>query len=62
MVLIIYFLTTQFFKSLFNLNLIIPQWETNFKNPATTQFYNTNKIEKEVAYLEITKAKQWKQM
>jgi hypothetical protein len=44
----------------FNLNLILPIWEINFKNPATTQFYNTNKIEKEVAYLEITKAKQWK--
>ena len=43
----------------FNLNLIIPEWETNNKNPATTQFYNTQRIEKEVAYLELTKAKQW---
>ena len=43
-----------------NLNIIIPEWEINFKNPATTHFKNTNKVEKELAYLEITKAKQWK--
>jgi len=44
----------------FNLNMIFPIWELNTKNPATTQFYNTQRIEKEVTYLEITKAKQWK--
>ena len=36
------------------------RFEINNKNPATTQFYNTQRIEKEVAYLELTKAKQWK--
>jgi hypothetical protein len=44
----------------FNLNIIVPEWEINFKNPATTQFYNTNRVSKEVTYLEITKSKQWK--
>jgi hypothetical protein len=43
-----------------NLNLIQPIWETNFKNPATTQFGNTQRIEKEVSYLEIIKARKWK--
>ena len=43
-----------------NLNKIDPIWEINFKNPATTQFNNNNKISKEVSYLEIEKAKQWK--
>jgi len=43
-----------------NLNKIDPIWEVNFKNPATTQFNNNNKISKEVSYLEIEKAKQWK--
>jgi len=33
--------------------LIKPIWETNNKNPATTQFANTNRIEKEVTYLNI---------
>ncbi|CAB4136500.1 hypothetical protein UFOVP309_19 [uncultured Caudovirales phage] len=42
----------------FNLHLILPDWELNSRNPATTQFGNTQKIEKEVTYLEITKAKQ----
>jgi len=40
----------------FNLHKIEPTFETNTKNPATTQFYNTQRIEKEVAYLEINKA------
>lgn len=44
----------------FNLNMIIPDWEINCKNPATTHFNNTDKIEKEVAYLNLTQAKQWK--
>ena len=46
----------------FYLNLITPVWETNNKNPVTTQFYNNEKIEKEVTYLDLTQAKQWKQM
>jgi len=40
----------------FNLNLIQPKWEINKKNPATTHFKNNEKVEKEVAYLEISKA------
>ena len=40
----------------FNLHRITPTFETNTKNPATTQFYNTQRIEKEVAYLEINQA------
>ena len=42
----------------FNLHLIEPHWEINNKNPATTYFNNREKIDKEVTYLEITKAKQ----
>ena len=40
----------------FNLHKINPTFEINNKNPATTQFYNTQRIEKEVAYLEINQA------
>ena len=40
---------------LWNLLEINPTWETNFRNPATTQFGNTNRISKEVTYLEIQK-------
>ena len=40
----------------FNLHKIEPTFEINNKNPATTQFYNTQRIEKEVAYLEINQA------
>jgi len=40
----------------FNLKLVSPNWEINSKNPATTYFRNTKNIEKEVAYLEISKA------
>jgi hypothetical protein len=36
-----------------NLLQIKPDWETNFRNPATTHFANTNKISKEVTYLTI---------
>lgn len=43
---------------LFNLYLIEPDWEVNNKNPATTQFSNTQRIEKEVTYLNIKNAKQ----
>jgi hypothetical protein len=39
----------------FNLYLIKPIWETNNKNPATTQFTNNNRVEKEVTYLNINK-------
>ncbi len=42
---------------LFNLHLIQPDWEVNSKNPATTHFANNEKIEKEVTYLNINKAK-----
>jgi hypothetical protein len=42
----------------FNLHLIEPVWEINNKNPATTYFNNRKKIEKEVTYLHIEKAKQ----
>ncbi len=40
----------------FNLNKICPTFEVNNKNPATTQFYNNNRVEKEVTYLEINEA------
>ena len=40
----------------FNLNKIYPTFEVNNKNPATTQFYNNNRVEKEVTYLEINEA------
>jgi hypothetical protein len=40
----------------FNLHKINPTFEINNKNPATTQFYNTQRIEKEVTYLEINQA------
>lgn len=40
----------------FNLHNIYPTFEINKKNPATTQFYNTQRIEKEVTYLEINQA------
>jgi hypothetical protein len=36
-----------------NLLQIEPDWETNFRNPATTQFSNTNRVSKEVTYLRI---------
>lgn len=41
---------------LFNLYLIKPVWEVNSMNPATTQFANTQKIEKEVTYLNINES------
>lgn len=41
----------------FNLNLVKPIWEINNKNPATTYFRNNEKIDKEVAYLQISQAK-----
>lgn len=45
----------------FNLNLINPNWEFNDKNPATTYWNKKEKIFKEVAYLEISQAKElWK--
>lgn len=46
----------------FNLNLIQPNWEINNKNPATTYFRNTEKVSKEVAYLEISKAKKYERL
>ena len=39
---------------LFNLLFIKRDWETNYLNPATTQFANTNRIAKEVTYLKVT--------
>ena len=56
----VYINSTPFGIYSFNLHTIQPDWECNFKNPATTQFFNTNRIEKEVTYLEINKAKKWK--
>lgn len=46
----------------FNLNLIQPNWEINNKNPATTYFRNTEKVDKEVAYLEISKANKYERL
>jgi hypothetical protein len=42
----------------FNLLKILPIWEINYLNPATTQFTNTNRIAKEVTYLQIKLAEQ----
>jgi hypothetical protein len=44
----------------FNLYFIKKDWETNFLNPATTQFANTNRIAKEVTYLKTTDGKKLK--
>ena len=41
---------------LFNLLLVEPVWEINHRNPATTDFSNTQRVAKEVAYLCINKA------
>ena len=41
----------------FNLYFIKKVWETNYLNPATTQFANTNRIAKEVTYLKTTEGK-----
>ena len=42
----------------FNLLKVFPIWEINYLNPATTQFTNTNRIAKEVTYLQIKLAEQ----
>jgi hypothetical protein len=42
----------------FNLFWITPEWEVNRRNPATTQFANGARVEKEVAYLSIKEAKE----
>lgn len=36
-----------------NLLKVEPEWEINFRNPATTHFSNNNKVQKEVTYLRI---------
>ena len=41
----------------YNLFLSDPEWELNCKNPATTQFNNTTKVDKVVAYIHTEKAK-----
>ena len=41
----------------FNLFWIEPDWEINRRNPATTEFANGSRVEKEVAYLSIEEAK-----
>ena len=41
---------------LWSLYLIKPKWETNYLNPATTQFGNRNRVPKEVTYLCIKDA------
>lgn len=40
----------------FNLFWIEPDWEINRRNPATTEFANGARVEKEVAYLDIKEA------
>jgi len=35
----------------YNLLCVSPEWEVNRRNPATTQFANGARVEKEVAYL-----------
>lgn len=37
----------------FNLRTINVKWITNSLNPATTEFINNNKVQKEVAYINI---------
>lgn len=46
----------------FNLYLVQPDWEINNKNPATTYFSNYEKIEKEVAYLQISQAYKYEKL
>ena len=38
---------------LFNLFWVSPEWEINRRNPATTEFANGARVEKEVAYLSV---------
>ena len=40
----------------FNLFWVSPEWEINRRNPATTEFANGARVEKEVAYLNIKHA------
>lgn len=40
----------------YNLFLSEPEWEVNCKNPATTNFDNTTRVNKIVAYIHIDKA------
>lgn len=40
----------------FNLYTVEPEWEVNYKNPATTHFNNRRKVAKEVAYLNVIDA------
>lgn len=49
----IYICSTPSGVFLFNLFWISPEWEINRRNPATTQFANGARVEKEVAYLDI---------
>lgn len=42
----------------FNLLAIKLEWEVNHKNPATTTFGNTNRVAKEVAYININQGVQ----
>ena len=37
----------------FELLKVTPTWETNWRNPKTTQFSNTSRVPKEVSYLPI---------
>tara|TARA_A100000171_G_scaffold297_1_gene478 strand:- start:2560 stop:2955 length:396 start_codon:yes stop_codon:yes gene_type:complete len=41
---------------LFNLFWVSPEWEINRRNPATTEFANGARVEKEVAYLSVKEA------
>lgn len=42
----------------FRLNNLNLSWETNTKNPATSEFSNRLRVEKTVAYIPITEAKE----
>jgi|TARA_R110002020_G_scaffold48945_1_gene139779 hypothetical protein len=42
---------------LFNLFWVSPNWEINRRNPATTEFGNRARVEKEVAYLNIKESR-----
>ena len=47
----IYICSTPMGVFAYNLLCISPEWEVNRRNPATTQFANGARVEKEVAYL-----------
>ena len=52
----IYICSTPSGVFLFNLLRVLPDWEINRRNPATTEFANGARVEKEVAYLSVKEA------